>query len=119
MHWTLCTMPCTLFGKQLTLYVQLYNPHSSLNEHCMYVVRLANSLYVCLYVVWQTVYTFPTERSLYEKRAVELCDRGRIRRDYHKYDDNHPDDHDCHHIHDNDHEYDDNDHDDCEADENV
>ena len=30
--------------------------------------------------------------SLYEKRAVELCDRRRIRSDYHKYNDNRDDD---------------------------
>ena len=29
---------------------------------------------------------------MYEKRAVELCDRRRIRSDYHKYNDNRDDD---------------------------
>ena len=34
--------------------------------------------------------------------------QGGIRRDYHKYDDNHPDDQEYDDNHDNDHEYDDN-----------
>ena len=47
-----------------------------------------------------------TVQSLYEKRAVELCDRWRIRSAYHKYGDNHGDDHKYDDNHGDDHEYD-------------
>ena len=43
-------------------------------------------------------------QSLYEKRAVELCDRWRIRSAYHKYGDNHGDDHEYDYNHDDDHD---------------
>ena len=59
--------------------------------HCMFTAH------------WSSVNTV---QSLYEKRAVELCDRWRIRSAYHKYGDNHGDDHKYDDNHGDDHEYD-------------